>query len=140
MRVNLDISEVNIKQLLLNEKNEQVLEQLRRPARKRRSKENYTLMQQITSLGQVDIVREMLAVDGVFLNLTPSLFDIAESNNDYEMMKLLVNDSNYNKHKDLVGTLNQIQEHECLFHIYIKEKSVMFLCALLSSPRITLCE
>lgn len=91
-------------------------------------------------LGQGDIVKEMLAVDGVHLDLEPSLLEIAETNDDYEMMKILVNNSNYIKHHDLIANLNKVENNKCLLRVYIQEKSVKFLCALISSPRLTVCE
>lgn len=82
----------------------------------------------------------MLAVEGVFLGLKPSLFEIAEKNDDYEMMKIILNDSNYIKHNDLIANLSKVEENSCVLWTYIKEKSVKFLCALISSPRLTVCE
>ena len=48
----------------------------------------------------------MLAVEKVNFNLKPSLMEIAEINDDYEMMSILVNDENYSRHDDIIASLH----------------------------------
>ena len=82
----------------------------------------------------------MLQIDGVDLFHNPSLLQIAEANDDYEMMAILINDKNYNKIENQIANLNQVKDNKCVFRSYIDDKSVKFLCALISSPKITLSE
>lgn len=57
MRVNLDISEVDIKTMLLSPTSSKVIQELKRPKKRRRTKDGYTVLQQITDLSQGDILK-----------------------------------------------------------------------------------
>ena len=45
MRVNLDISEVDIKNMLLADNNQKIIDQLKNSEKKKRSKEDFTILQ-----------------------------------------------------------------------------------------------
>ena len=82
----------------------------------------------------------MLDVEGVDIDIEPSLFEIAIENDDYEMMKILFNHPTQIKHKDYILELSKVDNNRCRFRTWIDQKSVNFLCAMLTSPRITLIE
>ena len=82
----------------------------------------------------------MLAVEQVQLELDPSLLEIAESNDDYEMIKILVNDDNYVKYDDIISSLSKVENNKCMLRWHIDKKSVKFICGLISSPRLIICE
>ena len=91
MRVNLDISEVNLKAIVNSPSNQKVLDELKNPDKSPKTKENYLIIQQVVHLSQGDILTEMLGVEGIDIDIKPTLFEIAEKNDDYEMMKILMN-------------------------------------------------
>jgi len=62
MRVNLDISEVDLKAIMNNENNKRVLHELRNPDKELKTKNNYLVIQQVIQLSQGDILKEMLDV------------------------------------------------------------------------------
>ena len=82
----------------------------------------------------------MLDVEGVDIEIKPSLFEMALDNDDYEMMKLLINSKTQMKHHDYISELRTVNNSKCLFREHIKYKSVNFLCALVSSTRLTVTE
>ena len=103
MRVNLDISEVDLKSIINNKGNIRLLEELRNPDKDVKTKDNFMVIQQTVSLSQGSILEELLNVEGIDIDIKPSLFEIAENNLDYEMMKLLINHPVHIKHVDYIG-------------------------------------
>ena len=61
----------------------------------------------------------MLEVEGVDMNIEPSLFEIAEKNDDYEMMKILINHPTHVKHRDFIAELHKIDNSVCRFKSWI---------------------
>ena len=65
---------------------------------------------------------------------------MAEENDDYEMMKILINHPTHARHHDFIADLNKVDNCICRFRSWIDSKSVKFLCAILSSTRVTVTE
>lgn len=55
-------------------------------------------------------------------------------------MKILMTHPTYVKHKDIICELKKVSNGYCQFRQWIRQKSVNFLCALLSSPRLIVTE
>ena len=72
----------------------------------------------------------MLKVEGVVLDIKPSLLDIAEKMNDYNLAKLLMNQDGF------VDELRQVSDNECYMERLIKKNSPVIFKALFSNHSI----
>ena len=115
MRVNLDISEVDLKSIITHENNHEILNQLRNPDKKKKTKDEYLVIQQVCALSQGDLLKTMLNVEGVDIDIKPTLFEIAIENDDFEMMKLLFNHPIQIRHYDYIQELNKVDMNRCRF-------------------------
>ena len=61
------------------------------------------------------MLKALLDIDGIDLAIEPSLLEIAEENDDYEMMKILVTHQAYVKHRDLISELSKVSNGYCRF-------------------------
>ena len=95
-RINLNLEEVDIVEMI--NRHQPTLDALRQPqkeiegnyGRKIYSKENETLIQEIARLGQSFVVDRMMEIEGAFLDFKPTLFEIAQEEDDYELIKLVM--------------------------------------------------
>ena len=61
----------------------------------------------------------MLDVEGVDIEIKPSLFEMALDNDDYEMMKILMSHPTQVKLKDYISELSKVNNNICQFRAWI---------------------
>lgn len=126
-RVNLDLSEVNIVKMIENHPSS--IKDLT-TKKEGEDEHNEYLIQRVAKLGQSSIVREMLKIKDVYLDFKPTLLEIAEERNDYELAKLVFNQDG------IMDKLKTVSDNVSFMEKLIQKSSPVIFKALFSNPNI----
>lgn len=72
----------------------------------------------------------MFKIEGLYLDFSPSLLEIAQSIKNYDLAKLIINRKGYE------AELAKVEDHYCKMATLVEEKNPVILQALFSNPNI----
>ena len=99
------------------------------------SLENQTLLQEIARLDQCCVVKAIIDIDDVNIDFKPTLFDIAQEINSYDLIKLVMGRPGFKE------SLANVKNNECYMYTLLKKTNLPIVTmGLFSIPCFVMCE